>query len=131
MNNPAVTDNLLLDIGGGTGALIIHTAAHRDQAEIEISPAGAAVARTHNVVRRREAAGGVSYAAVFPSVAAGDYVVWRDDDTPAGTVTVRGGAVASFRFDQALPERPTPLARPPDAAVKTLPHRQRGRPGRR
>jgi hypothetical protein len=149
MNNPASTDNLVLDIGGDTGALIIHTAAHRDQAEIEISPAGPGRARahnipgtdnaarthnadrTHNVVRRREAAGGVRYAAVFPSVAAGDYVVWRDDDTPAGTVTVRGGAVASFRFDQVLPERPTPLARPPDAAVKTLPRRPRGRPGRR
>jgi hypothetical protein len=161
MNNPASTDNLVLDIGGDTGALIIHTAAHRDQAEIEISPAGPGrararnapgtdsvpgtgnvprtgnvpgtdnVPRTHNVVRRREAAGGVRYAAVFPSVAAGDYVVWRDDDTPAGTVTVRGGAVASFRFDQVLPERPTPLARPPDAAVKTLPRQPRGRPGRR
>jgi hypothetical protein len=117
---PASADNLLLDIGGDTGALIVHTAAHRDQAEIEISPADAGrarthnacrthnagrtdhVARTHNVVRRREAAGGVSYAAVFPEVPAGDYVVWRDDDTPAGTVTVHGGAVASFRFDQAL-----------------------------
>jgi hypothetical protein len=93
-------DNLLLDIGGDTGALIIHTAAHRDQTEIEISAAGADRPRTHNVVRRRQAAGGASYAAVFPDVPAGDYVVWRDDDTPAGTVTVRGGAVANFRFDQ-------------------------------
>jgi hypothetical protein len=97
---PASTDNLLLDIGGTTGALIIHTAAHRDQAEIEISAAGAGQARTHNVVRRRAAAGGARYAAVFPDVPAGDYVIWRDADTPAGTVTVRGGAVASFRFDQ-------------------------------
>ncbi len=100
MNNPAATDYLLLDIGADTGALIIHTAAHRDQAEIEISLAGSDRGRTHNVVRRRQAAGGTRYAAVFPDVPAGDYVVWRDDDTPAGTVTVRGGAVASFRFDQ-------------------------------
>ena len=96
----ASADNLLLDIGGDTGALIIHTAAHRDQAEIEISAVGAGRPRTHNVVRRRQAAGGARYAAVFPDVPAGDYVVWRDDDTPAGTVTVRGGAVANFRFDQ-------------------------------
>ena len=103
---PASSDNLLLDIGADTGALIVHTAAHRDQAEIEISPAGADLARTHNVtrthnvVRCRQAAGGAMYAAVFPDVPAGDYVMLRDADTPAGTVTVRGGAVASFRFDQ-------------------------------
>jgi len=101
---PVSADNLLLDIGADTGALVIHTGAHRDQAEIEISPAGisptgAGRVRTHNVVRRREAAGGARYAAVFPAVPAGDYVVWRDADTPAGTVIVHGGAVASFRFD--------------------------------
>jgi hypothetical protein len=98
-DNPLL-DNLLLDIGGDIGALIIHTAAHRDQTEIEISACGAGRPRTHNVVRRRQAAGGARYAAVFPDVPAGDYVVWRDDGTPAGTVTVRGGAVACFRFDQ-------------------------------
>jgi hypothetical protein len=99
-DNNLLLDNLLLDIGGDTGALIIHTAAHRDQVEIEISAVGTGRPRTHNVVRRRQAAGGARYAAVFPDVPAGDYVVWRDDDTPAGTVTVRGGAVANFRFDQ-------------------------------
>jgi hypothetical protein len=97
---PASNDNLLLDIGGDTGALIIHAAADRDQAEIEISPAGDGTARSHNIVRRRESAGGAKYAAVFPAVPEGDYVIWRDADTPAGTVTVRGGTVASFRFDQ-------------------------------
>lgn len=97
----APADNLLLDIGGDTGALVIHTAAHRDQAEIEISAAGSGRPRTHNVVRRRQAPAGPRYAAVFPAVPAGDYVVWLDADTPAGTVTVQGGAVASFRLDQA------------------------------
>jgi hypothetical protein len=97
----AATDNLLLDIGGDTGALIIAAAADRDQAEIEISAAGSGRPRTHNVVRRRQTPAGVTYAAVFPDVPAGDYVVWLDADTPAGTVTVHGGAVASFRLDQA------------------------------
>jgi len=40
------------------------------------------------------------YAAVFPALAAGDYVVWLNADTPAGIVTVRGGTVASFRLSQ-------------------------------
>ncbi|HEX4834034.1 MAG TPA: hypothetical protein VH478_23415 [Trebonia sp.] len=96
---PASSDNLLLDIGGGTGALIILTSAGRDQAEVEISPAGQEQARTHNVVRARATAGGSVHAAVFPSLAAGDYVVWRDESAPAGTVTVHGGQVASFRLD--------------------------------
>ena len=100
---PGSTDNLLLDIGGDTGALVVYAAADRDQAEIEISlsagdHAAGDQARTHNVVRRREAPGGAVYAAVFPALAAGDYVVWRDGATTAGTVPVHGGQVASFRL---------------------------------
>lgn len=99
---PASNDNLILDIGADTGALIIHATADRDQAEVEISPARSPLARSHNIVRRRQAAGGSTYAAVFPALAAGDYIVWRDarTDVMAGTVTVRGGIVASFRLDQ-------------------------------
>ena len=96
---PASADNLLLDIGAGTGALIIRAGADRDQAEVEISPAGGGQARTHNVVRPRRTAGGLVYAAVFPALAAGTYDVWRDESAQAGTVTVHGGQVASFRLD--------------------------------
>jgi hypothetical protein len=96
---PGSNDNLLLDIGADTGALTISTTADRDQAEIEISPAGSRQARTHNVVRVRKTVGGSVYAAVFPALPAGDYVVWRDHGTEAGTVAVRGGQVASFRLD--------------------------------
>jgi len=97
---PQNVENLILDIGADTGALIIHAAIDRDQAEVEISPAGSEPAtRTHNIVRRREAVGGAVYAAVFPALTAGDYVVWRDTATPAGTVTVQGGRVASFRLN--------------------------------
>ena len=92
-----VHDNLVLDIGGDTGALVIHAAADRDQAEIEISAAGSE-ARSHNVVRARAVGGGTRYAAVFPALPAGDYVIWQDDDAAAGTVTIRGGQVASFRL---------------------------------
>jgi len=95
---PENVDNLILDIGADTGALIIHAAVDRDQAEVEISPAGGGPARTHNIVRRREAVSGAVYAAVFPALAAGDYVVWRDATTPAGTISVHGGRVASFRL---------------------------------
>ncbi len=94
---PENTENLILDIGADTGALIIHAAVDRDQAEIEISPAGRGP-RTHNIIRRREAVSGAVYAAVFPALTAGDYTIWRDAATPAGTVAVQGGRVASFRL---------------------------------
>ena len=90
-------ENLVLDIGGDTGALVIYAAANRDQAEIEISPAGSD-ARSHNVVRARAVGGGTRYAAVFPALPAGDYVIWQDADAAAGTVTIRGGQVTSFRL---------------------------------
>lgn len=96
---PENTDNLVLDIGADTGALIVHATVDRDQAEIEITPVGSEQARTHNIVRRREAVSGAVYAAVFPALTAGNYVVWRDATIPAGTVIVRGGQVASFRLD--------------------------------
>ncbi len=99
---PGSNDNLLLDIGGDTGALVVYAAADRDQAEVEISPSagesGENGERTHNVVRRRQVPGGSVYAAVFPALAAGDYTVWRDEQTRAGTVLVPGGQVASFKL---------------------------------
>jgi hypothetical protein len=96
---PENTDNLILDIGADTGALVIHAAADRDQAEVEISPAGSGQARTHNVVRLRNTPGRPVYAAVFPALPAGRYDVWRDQAAKAGSVLVHGGEVTSFRLD--------------------------------
>jgi hypothetical protein len=98
----AGADTLLLDIGGDIGALSIVTDADRDELEVEISPVGADPApRTHNVVRARRVGANTIYAAVFPSVPAGEYTVWRNDSTPAGTVVVRGGAVSDYRLGTA------------------------------
>jgi hypothetical protein len=101
-------DHLVLDIGGQVGALAIYVPAERDGHEIEISPAASAPGgpggpgqrgRTHNVVRPRLAGPALRYAAVFPSLAAGEYTVWRDTATAAGTVTVHGGRVAEYHLD--------------------------------
>ena len=94
----------MLDIGGDTGALVIYAAANRDQAEIEISPAGSD-ARSHNVVRARAAGGGTRYAAVFPVLPAGDYVVWQDAAAAAGCITIHGGQVTSFRLGAPSPSK--------------------------
>lgn len=93
------SDTLVLDIGGDIGALGITTGADRNELEVEISPLGADPnVRTHNVVHPRQVGAKTIYAAVFPSVAAGEYTVWHDESTPAGTVSIRGGHVTEYQL---------------------------------
>ena len=72
----------LLDLGPGVGALVLHAAPEMDGREIEVSPlgAGAPAHRTHSRVRPRKTGDETQYAAVYPQLAAGDYV-WKDDVT--------------------------------------------------
>ena len=94
---PTGAGSVMLDLGGSVGALILDAPAGLHGREIEISPAGDAGARrTHALVRRRDTGAGSSYAAVYPGLAAGDYTVWRDGATPAGTVVIDGGRVTRF-----------------------------------
>jgi hypothetical protein len=103
---PSAIDGLILDIGADIGALIIRTGAARTGDEIEISPrteAGTPDARrVHNVVRPRQGIHGVSHSAVFPDLAAGEYVVWSDAHTPHGTVTITGGTVSTYGLDDTV-----------------------------
>lgn len=93
---PSGIGTVLLDIGAGTGALILHAPAELDGLEIEISPDGARdAARTHSRVRERRIGSAVTHAAVYPAVPAGSYTIWRDAVTPAATVTITGGVVTS------------------------------------
>ena len=90
-------DTLILDIGGEIGALVIHTGPDLAEQEIEISP-GPDAPRSHNVVHARHSPERTAYTAVFPSVPAGEYTVWRGDGTPHATVTIRGGEVTEHRL---------------------------------
>ncbi len=103
-------DCVVLDIGGEVGALILYAPAELSGAEIEISGTGP---RTHSIVRERKVdqpAGGrhaappgpgdaAVYAAVYPGLPAGIYTIWRDAQTPAGTVQVEGGQVANWLWE--------------------------------
>ena len=97
----AAKDNLILDIGADVGALAIYTAADRDGTEIEISPAGDHQARSHSVVHPRATRSAIRHAAVFPALVAGDYTIWRNQTTPAGTITIHGGEVTQFHLGPA------------------------------
>jgi hypothetical protein len=96
---PSSSGSVVLNVGPGVGALVLHTPAGLDGREIEISPLGRQDARrTHSQVRERRTGGGVQYAAVYPDLAAGDYTIWRDASTPAGQVTIDGGAVTTYHW---------------------------------
>lgn len=96
---PSTPGSVVLDLGPGTGALVLHAPPELDGAEIEISPvASASGARTHSQVRQRRLADHVQYAAVYPSVPAGDYVIWRDASAQAAVVTIAPGTVTTARW---------------------------------
>jgi hypothetical protein len=94
-----MSDSLVLDIGGEIGALVIHTGPHMDGAEIELSPINDDCARFHNMVHPRTICGARSYSAVFPAITEGEYTVWRDSTTRAGVLTIRGGKVTEYHWD--------------------------------
>ena len=102
---PSGPGSVVLDIGPGTGALVLFTPATILGAEIDISPEGPAVPRTHSQVRQRvsgvqpdDSETGVSYAAVYPRLAVGRYTVWRNADTPAGTITIADAQVTTWHW---------------------------------
>jgi hypothetical protein len=96
---PSSSGSVVLDLGADTGALVLHTPPGLDGREIEISPSDRAPGpRTHSQVRQRRTAGRVQYAAVYPGLTAGDYIVWHDETTPALTIVIAGGRVTSARW---------------------------------
>ena len=92
------TEQVVLDIGGNIGALMIYTGKDWCGKEIELSPKGNDSQRVHNQVHERRFNGRVEYVAVYPDLQAGDYVVWRDGigTLPGGSVTIVGGRVATL-----------------------------------
>lgn len=95
---PTDDGTVVLDVGGDVGALVVTTDEGWVGTEIELSPVGAEGRRRHVAVRERRGAGRSRFAAVFPALAAGDYVVWDKADRPVGRVTVVGGQVAHLSW---------------------------------
>ena len=104
---PGPSGSVVLNLGPGIGALVLHVPADLDRREIEISShARPAAPRTHSQVRERRTAGSVQYAAVYPDLTAGDYTIWRDATTVLGDVTIEGGHVTSCHWADALLRAP-------------------------
>jgi hypothetical protein len=93
---PTGPGTVLLELGRDVGALVLMVPAERNGAEIEISQDGpAGLPRRHAQVRERPAPGGSAYAAVYPGLPAGRYLIWRDQQTPSGIAEIAGGQVTT------------------------------------
>jgi len=117
---PSGSGSVVLDLGPDIGALVLHTPPELDGWEIEISrlAGDAARGRTHSRVRPRDTPGGVLYAAVYPGLAAGDYVVWRDATTSALNITVAAGQVTTAYWPGHQPPQHWPRHKGSPASAK-------------
>jgi hypothetical protein len=90
---PAPGGPAVLDIGGGTGALLVIVPAALLGTEIEVSPVGQPIARTHTGVHERPMSGGALPVALFPSLGAGTWTLWGYGPCATRTVEILDGEV--------------------------------------
>ena len=94
-------EHVMLDLGPGVGALVLHTGADLHGAEVEISPSGFDDERSHKQVHERPVSGRSLYGAVFESLPAGEYTLWLDDRPLRRNVVVAGTAVTDISIEEA------------------------------
>jgi hypothetical protein len=87
---------VVLDLGEGIGALIVHTGPALLGLEVEISPAGDDGNRQHKEVLRRALGAATVNVLVYDNLPEGDYTLWIDDRPQARGVHVQGGSVAEL-----------------------------------
>ena len=93
---PSGSGSVVLDLGPGIGALVLHAPPELDGRELDISPRkGSAGVLTHSLVRPRHTAAGVQYAAVYPDLPPGEYAIWLDGESTELPVTVTAGCVTT------------------------------------
>ncbi|HEV2374683.1 MAG TPA: hypothetical protein VGS19_21290 [Streptosporangiaceae bacterium] len=103
MNEPAAgpsdPGSVVMELGADTGALVLYTPAGLNGREIEVSrDEQPGATRTHSQVRPRHMTTVTKYAAVYPSLRAGQYTIWGDQQSPVATATITGGQVTSCRW---------------------------------
>jgi hypothetical protein len=91
--------SVALDIGPGKGALVLYPHERYRGREIELSRADGDGRRTHTGVHERPTGAGSILTAIFGSLPAGDYIVWRDATTQGPVITVAQGEVAELELD--------------------------------
>jgi hypothetical protein len=90
---PSGQGTVVLDIGEGIGALVVHTPSALCGIEIEIARRGEATAFVHTEVRERVLPEGSVYAGVFVALDEGHYTLLDVAQHPACDVTITSGRV--------------------------------------
>jgi hypothetical protein len=91
-------EQVILDIGGNLGALIVHTDAGMVGVVVEISATGRDDVRSHKDVLEREIQGRPAYTAVFDKLPAGSYTLWVNDIARQHDVVVSAAAVGELHW---------------------------------
>jgi hypothetical protein len=94
----AACASVALDIGAGSGALVLYPSERFRDREIEISRLDGPGRRVHTGVHERTTEVRSRLTAIFGSLPAGDWVVWQDVATAGPVVTVPDGAVAEVEL---------------------------------
>jgi hypothetical protein len=94
----AACASVALDIGAGSGALVLYPSERFRNREIEISRVDGHGHRVHTGVHERSTHERSRLTAIFGSLAEGDYVVWEDAVTAGPVVTVPDGAIAEVEL---------------------------------
>jgi hypothetical protein len=89
---PSLDGSVVLDIGGDIGALVLVTGPELLGEELELTPTDPGRKRVHTEVRERIVAGRRRFAAVYPQLAAGEYVL----DCNRQPVAIRGGEITEI-----------------------------------
>jgi len=82
-----------VDVGEHTGALVLAAPSEREGLEVEIHPVSDPSKRSHVWVLARASGNATVYAAVFPSLPAGDYAVIEPDGSITAVVPVPANQV--------------------------------------
>jgi hypothetical protein len=93
---PSEHATVMLDIGDGVGALVVHTPSSMGGLEIDINRRGEATAFVHTAVRERRLPHGSVYAAVYPELPEGDYTLIDVDGRAHRDVHVESGRVTEI-----------------------------------
>jgi hypothetical protein len=95
-NEADFEQGVMVDVGPGFGALVIYTPDGLRGEEIEISPSGHDDQRVHTDVLRRRTARGFACAAVFGSLAEGEYRLWHETLAEPAEVHIAGAKVTEL-----------------------------------
>jgi hypothetical protein len=93
---PSRQGTVVLDIGDGVGALVVHTSKAMCGVEIEIAHRGEAAQLVHTEVRERVLPEGSVFAGVFVALDEGEYTLLDADGTGPRDVTVHSGRVTEL-----------------------------------